>query len=412
MNGTSGMSVLITGLDWPAETFLQRLIRGLLDVGVSVTVATDRRPQASWLERDGFDWIHVPNWEGNVPARLARLARGVGRGLLRGRETTRTRMREATGLPVVDRMRIMNRLLPFAGRRWDVLYLPWNAPAIHYLRLFDQADAVVLSCRGSQVLVAPHNPARADILRGLEETFLRADRVHCVSHVVMEEAVRLGLDRSKAEVIWPAVDPDLFSPGGTSRPDGAGSLNIISTGSLIWVKGAEYLLLALRRVVDLGVEANLTLVGDGQERDRILFGAHDLGLTDRVRLAGWVSPDELVGLLRRADAFAFPTLSDGFGNALIEAMSCALPVVTTNAGGMVEAVCDGREGFVVPARDPAAMADALVRLARDPDLRARMGAAGRARVLEDFRLEDQVKKFVELFQKASGRQASVGLESR
>ena len=78
-------------------------------------------------------------------------------------------------------------------------------------------------------------------------------------------------------------------------------------------------------------------------------------------------------------------------------MGCGLPAVTTDVGGMREAVSDGVEGFLVPSRDSVAIADALAELWRRPERRAAMGAAGRARVLADFRLENQVDAFARLF---------------
>jgi glycosyltransferase involved in cell wall biosynthesis len=82
-------------------------------------------------------------------------------------------------------------------------------------------------------------------------------------------------------------------------------------------------------------------------------------------------------------------------------MACALPVVVTDVGGTGEAVRDGVEGLLVPPRDPVAMATALGRLWRDPDLRRRLGAAGRARVLEKFTLEGQDELWVELYEEVA-----------
>jgi glycosyltransferase involved in cell wall biosynthesis len=93
-------------------------------------------------------------------------------------------------------------------------------------------------------------------------------------------------------------------------------------------------------------------------------------------------------------------LSEGISNAVVEAMACGIPVVTTDCGGMSEAVSDGVEGLVVPIRDPLAMADAIERLYIDSELRARMGAAGRTRVERDFVFTVQAEKFLDLYKEA------------
>ena len=91
-------------------------------------------------------------------------------------------------------------------------------------------------------------------------------------------------------------------------------------------------------------------------------------------------------------------MSEGLSNAALEAMATGLPVVTTDCGGMREAISDGVEGFLVPVRDVERMSAALGRLAGDAELRARMGAAARDRVLKEFTLERQVRAFTELLE--------------
>jgi glycosyltransferase involved in cell wall biosynthesis len=117
--------------------------------------------------------------------------------------------------------------------------------------------------------------------------------------------------------------------------------------------------------------------------------------------------------LRAADLFVLSSLSEGIANAALEAMSCGLPVVTSDCGGMREAVTDGVEGYVVPLRDPQAMAAALHKLANDSLLRSRMGATGRNRVIADFNLDDQIYAFHALFHSVTKSESLVmGQSSR
>jgi len=89
---------------------------------------------------------------------------------------------------------------------------------------------------------------------------------------------------------------------------------------------------------------------------------------------------------------------------VLEAQSFGLPVVCTDAGGLPEAVEDGVTGFVVPARDPQALAEKTIALAQDAELRARMGEQGRRRVLANFTLEQQAARFLEFYRDVAGRQ--------
>jgi glycosyltransferase involved in cell wall biosynthesis len=104
-----------------------------------------------------------------------------------------------------------------------------------------------------------------------------------------------------------------------------------------------------------------------------------------------------VGELREADVLLHSSLSEGVPTVVLEAMACELPVVVTDVGGVSEAMSDGVEGFLAPARDAGALADALERLWSDPELRRRMGSAGRERVLSDFQLERQIDRFAALY---------------
>lgn len=395
------LRVLFAGVKWPPETFLARLIRGLAGQGLRVTVATWGPPDAAWRSMPNVDFLYTPSWSGSMGARLLRLGDLMGRAALRspaaaGRTLAAARAPDAS-MRATERA---YRWLPFAGRRWDVIYFPWNATAITYAPLMEMAPSVI-SCRGAQINVSPHNPDRAALRDGLRDTFARAAAVHCVSEAIRDEAARYGLDPAKAVVIRPAVDVEVFRPGVArdSYPVPGGVFRVVTTGAVIWRKGYEYALMGVRQLVERGVPIRFDIIGTGDETQRLLFTIQDLELGDRVRWLGRLPTAEVVSHLQAADAFLFSSLSEGIANAVLEAMACGLPVVTTSVGGMGEAVRDGVEGLLVPTYDASASAGALECLWHEPGLRARMGAAGRARVERDFRLDDQVAAFADLFRR-------------
>ena len=205
-----------------------------------------------------------------------------------------------------------------------------------------------------------------------------------------------GLDRERARVIRPAVDPEMFFPL-ENKPANA-RFTVVTTGSLIWRKGYEYALMTLRNLVDKDVDAEYHIVGEGPDIQRILYTVQDLDLQGRVNLHGKLPPAEVRRWLQQSDVFLLSSLSEGISNAVLEAMSCGLPVVTTDCGGMREAVLDGIQGFVVPTRDPQAAADALARLYREPALRKKMGVAGRERVQNEFNADYQIDRWIELIE--------------
>ncbi|MDQ1487333.1 MAG: colanic acid/amylovoran biosynthesis glycosyltransferase, partial [Actinomycetota bacterium] len=107
-------------------------------------------------------------------------------------------------------------------------------------------------------------------------------------------------------------------------------------------------------------------------------------LVDSVRLVGPVGQDELPARYAWADVFCLPSFSEGLPVVLMEALLCEVPVVTTAIAAIPELVRDGETGLLVPAGRPDLLADALERLAHDPQLRQQLGRAGRAAVLRDF----------------------------
>jgi colanic acid/amylovoran biosynthesis glycosyltransferase len=231
----------------------------------------------------------------------------------------------------------------------------------------------------------------------MRRTFELAAAVHCVSEATLKDACQLGLDPVKARVIRPAVDPVVFCPG-PCRENADDVFRVVTTGTLIWRKGHEWALQAIRLLKDRGVNIQFDIIGDGPDRQRVLYTIHDLELQDCVRLRGRLPPQEVLSRLQQADAFLLSSLSEGISNAVLEAMACGIPVVTTDCGGMREAVSDGVEGFVVPVRAAEAMAEKLGVLARNSLLRNRLGQSGRVRIEREFSLKRQVAQWLELFQ--------------
>ncbi|HET9659097.1 MAG TPA: glycosyltransferase family 4 protein [Thermomicrobiales bacterium] len=202
-------------------------------------------------------------------------------------------------------------------------------------------------------------------------------------------------------VIPGGVDLDYFDPGKRPQPGIAGDrerpLRILSVGRLVWTKGHDLAIEALRILVDLGIDATLTIVGGGAMVDELRFAAWDLGVFDRVHLAGSLPRRRVRAAMKQADVFLAASYSEGFGISVLEAQAMQLPVVCTDADGLKENVVDGKTGFVVPRREAAPLADRLALLARAPKLRASMARAGRERVAQHFRIDQDIDAFEWLY---------------
>jgi glycosyltransferase involved in cell wall biosynthesis len=162
-------------------------------------------------------------------------------------------------------------------------------------------------------------------------------------------------------------------------------------GRMTAVKNTDDVLLALRTLHDRGVDGYLLMVGDGPDRERVEQRAHDLELTRRCLFLGY--QEEVARFYAALDAMLLPSVNEGTPVSAIEALAARRPVVATRVGGVPDVVDEGEDGFLVEPGAPAALAERLERLAREPELRERMGERGRARVLDRYavsRLVDDI----------------------
>lgn len=199
---------------------------------------------------------------------------------------------------------------------------------------------------------------------------------------------------AKLAVIRCGADLTLFRPRPPREPSEV--LELLCVASLQEYKGHRYLIEACARLRDAGQPFRCLLVGEGEERPRLEAQIAALGLTDAVRLLGRQSREQVSELMAQADVLVLPSVTTASGKregipvALMEGLACELPVVATAISGVPELVRDGETGLLVAERDVDGLAAALLRLARDPALGRRLGAAGRERVLRMFDLSRNV----------------------
>jgi phosphatidylinositol alpha-1,6-mannosyltransferase len=228
-----------------------------------------------------------------------------------------------------------------------------------------------------------------------------ARRVYCAADFVIANSDhtrslvrRLGVPESRVHVVRPGVDIDRFRPGiGASalRAEFAPhrELILLSVGRLQRRKGHDLVLDALAKLDPAVAPLKYVIVGDGAERNALEARIAAAGLRSRVRLVGGVSDEDLPAYFAACDIFLMPNRVDGvdlegFGIVFLEAAASGKPVIGGMTGGVPEAVERGVTGLLVRGDDADELAAAITVLASSPELRARMGAAGRDRVVREF----------------------------
>jgi glycosyltransferase involved in cell wall biosynthesis len=248
---------------------------------------------------------------------------------------------------------------------------------------------------------------RTAIFRGLERALARvADTLIAVSPEVRDDLVALGVaPAEKFTVIRLGIELDERVAAArearerTRRIMGVPDHRFLVgwIGRMTGVKRGADVLRAFRLLRDLGIDANLCMVGDGPERAQLEQLAGELGLMHDCLFPGY--QEDVAPFFAAFDAFVLPSGNEGTPVTAIESLASGCPVVATRVGGVPDVVQDGVDGFLVEAADLEAFADRLARLAGDLELRARMGAAGRERVLPRYAVERLIDDVDDLYRR-------------
>lgn len=298
--------------------------------------------------------------------------------------------------------------------RWDVLWrlctlLVRERPAILHAWMFHANFLGRIAGRLARVPIVVTSRRNVDIGGAFRESLNRwtaplDDRVIAVCEIVRQvEIERARVPSEKVVTIYNGVDaksfgaPDAEGRGVGRRVPGIPvGLPLVGTvGRLHRQKGFADLITAWALVRNRFPAARLLLVGDGEQRGDLEAQVRSLGLSEMVTFAGLRA--DISDILTELDLFVLPSLWEGMPNAVLEAMVTGLPVVATAVGGTPEVVSDGVTGLLVPPHDPTVLAQALTTLLQDPDLRRKMGQAGRKRVMQCFTAERMVERTEQLY---------------
>jgi glycosyltransferase involved in cell wall biosynthesis len=270
----------------------------------------------------------------------------------------------------------------------SMLYIATSVPFIFLRSLFLSKDICAFHCHG--LVSALMGYFLASITRkpfiGTEQSmgwanskfrgfvYRRAALCIASSSAVAREFESIGASANKIKIIPNGVDLEKFSNVRSPTPHIKGSFIILQVGRLEKVKGHKYLLDAFAAVVNAtgsdpaesGVRPRLIIIGDGSERGNLETQARELDIKESIEFTGEIPHNELPYWYRKADVFVMPSLSEGFGIAVIEAMAAKVPVVASDTGGLLDVISDGINGLFVRAGDSQAIARAILFLYHNP----------------------------------------------
>lgn len=260
----------------------------------------------------------------------------------------------------------------------------------------------VATAYGSDILL---NPKENLITKIITRYILkRADLITCDAEHMKEAMIELGAEPSKINVIYFGVDTEVFKPGEKDKEliKQWGFLEldkiIISLRSLEPIYNVESLVKAIPIVLKKTPEAKFIIAGDGSEREILKKIAEKLDIINNIKFVGWINKEELPRYLRSADIYVSTSLSDGgLSSATSEAMACGLSVVITDSGENKKWIEDGKDGFIVPKKNPELLAEKIIFLMEDENKRKEFGVRSRETIKERNDYYNEMAKMEKIY---------------
>lgn len=362
---------------------------GLAEAGWSVEVASPPGPEAAEVERAGIGYIPLPICRSLASVRhaasIARLARIIRRG----------------------RYDIVHLHGPIPGALGRIAAAGTRARVVYHCRgtLYDPEDASPAAVRLSRVYAGVERVLASRTAWALTLNTSDADDLERRAGVPRDRITCLGVGGSGLNLRqWDAAR---FTPRAVAEIRArlgvkAGAWVVGFVGRIVREKGVLELLDAFAALARTRPDAVLLMVGDALASDRdqrtcVLFRERVVAmeLERRVVHTGWLDePRDAIGVM---NLLVLPSYREGFGQVLVEAGALGIPVVATASRGARQAVVEGVTGLLVPPRDPRALADALLRVAGDPALAARLGSAAIARARDELSQERVVRSVLSVY---------------
>lgn len=252
---------------------------------------------------------------------------------------------------------------------------------------------MAVSFRGFDIAIYPlKNPnCYAKLWKNVE-------KVHTISDDLLHLAYKLGLPKNVSfQKITPAINTAFFSFEDRSFESNK-RLKFLTVSRLHWKKGLVATLEALSLLKNRGIDFEYTIVGSGEEYERIAFAIHQLHISEKVILAGRKNPEEVLEYYKNADVYIQYSISEGFCNAVLEAQAMGLLCVVSNAEGLSENVAHEKTGWVVQKNSPDLLADRLEKVISLPiSKKQEISINAVKRVQQEFNIEKQQGEFVEFY---------------
>lgn len=373
----------------PSETFIFREVMNLWKMDVPITVYTLYGELNKWLspemasishrvKRLGIPFLkHFPSdliyWQKRLPE--------VTKTLLQTIPLRRWRSLEVGGENIWAFLCGFTLARKFLEDKIDHIHAPWaNGPATAAWTA-SKLTGIPFSFMGRAVDIYPPDGALKEKIR---------DSAFVLTNPKVNVDYLKSFAGSDTDKIFLVYDPYPLATYRMAPVQMKAPFQILALGRFARFKGFDVLLRAAKILVEAGLDFHLTLAGAGVKGPQLKYLWRRLGLGDRVSFPGFITYDRVSDLFCTADVFVMPSVvhstgeRDGIPNVLVEALLHRLPVVATDVAGLGEVVRNEETGYLVPQRDPAALAQAIMKMTSDREKSLQMAENGRKLILKEF----------------------------
>ena len=291
------------------------------------------------------------------------------------------------------------KVLPPFLDNLDIFHIQWGKTLVQYPEFIEKLTCpIVLSLRGTHINVSPLS--NEQLASSYKKYFTQIHGFHAVSKSISKEAEKYGVDINDITVINPAVEEKLLNYKADKIKNlDSNTLYIISVGRCHWIKGYTFALDAMAILKKEKIDFHYTIIAGGRDQENILYQIHDLGLSEFVTFINGLSHKEAIDKMSESDLLLLPSVGEGISNSVLEAMALGIPVISTDCGGMEEVIKNGKNGFVISAREPKLIVIQIHKfLTMSNNGRLRMINNARQTIKEKYLLQEQIVKMQHFYQ--------------
>lgn len=392
---TLKIGIVLSSVPGYSETFFRNKIKGLQSNGMDVTLFVDE--PVITTHHLSCKVIVAPKFNSGFFLKLKNACIAALKSCFVNPKQSlkQYKLDKKDGLTIKQRIKnlIFNQYL--LGRDLDWIHFGYGMLATNRENVAEAINAkMAVSFRGFDLYLSPLKHKNC-----YKTLFGKDIKYHVLSEKMKQKLTSYDISESRIQIITPAIDISLFD-GFNRTVKTNKTLNILCVSRLHWVKGLHYLLEALALLKNDEIKFKLTIVGDGEDQERLIFAAHQYGILKEVNFTGKLTQTEVVEYLKTSNLYVQYSIQEGFGNAVLEAQAMGLPCIVSDADGLQQNVLHNKTGWVVPKRNPIALAKKIKEVYYlDPEKTHLITSAAVKRARNEYNLNNQNRLFLEFYRK-------------